>query len=364
MQDLPDFIPPLFGQLKSLPAELANEPYSFHDDKLRPEIVRKRCLFHYQIRDSDVICYVGDRTTSWGDGERYSENGRVPDKTSSNVSVVAVYDRYGIPGAYTYLKHLYERKYNESYPAWLYIYLEGSLMVLRPDYTTTHERRDEGVSYVLNLCSQLLLELVALDAKEPKMLGRLRPVAEGTFPPEVLARITGSQRLSKPITSQIRVEQCAEIPTPDELWNANPTPYEKTYLNQSTGGYVLRTNTHYWILNRDQEVYTLDFRPRIVSLTPSDSNAPRQFSLHDYERVYKRKGCNVNKRMREMLTALRKRFSIVTQTNLDEARAWIVQLSYDTDMGEPGEFTGLYELGPELHRLIEAAIGLYPAGRD
>lgn len=367
MQELPDFIPPLFGELAALPAELANEPYSFYDDKLRPEIIRRRQRFEYRIVDDGVECYVGDRRTSWTQYDLgLLRHGRNIDKISSNVSVIAVYDRYGIPGAYTYLKHLYERKYYADYPAFLYIYLEGSLMVLRPDFKTTQEVRDGGIAYILNLCSQLLLELVALDAKQPKMLGELRPVRKGTLPPDVLALITGSQRLSKPISDRVRAEKCAETLTRDELWNRDSDIDKKTYsfANRDGGGYVLSTDSENWQLTRDEEVFTLARGRGPSLLNIRREREPEQFSLGDYEQAYQRKGCNVNRQMREMMTALLRRFSIATQSNLKDVLPWVVQLSYDTGMGKPGEFTGLYELGAELHRLLRAAIDLYPVEND
>lgn len=202
-----------------MPSDLVNEPYAFIDNGARPEIIRSRPKFQYQIVRGDVSCTIGtgpsELKTKWSGHTRPALNPTYgsPAKASTNISVVTVYDTYGLSVVYAYLKHLYNRKYNASYPAWLYVYLEGSLLVLRSDFQTTDELRSVGTAYVLYLCSLLLSELSILDAKQPKMQGSLESVEEGTLPPEVLAQIIRSQRVAKPIASQVRVENAQQART-------------------------------------------------------------------------------------------------------------------------------------------------------
>lgn len=374
MQNLPFFVlRPSDVSESEMPSELANEPYAFIDDGARPEITRPRPKFQYEIINGDVTCFVGsdiDRLkVEWSGHARPAPNATYADpiKASTNISVVAVYDTYGLSVAYAYLRHLYNRKYNASYPAWLYVYLEGSLLVLRSEFRTTDELRNSGTAYILYLCSLLLSELSILDAKQPRMQGLLQNVDSSVLPPEVLAQILRSQRVAKPITSQVRaentrqareiaqIERCLSPLTYDELLAASDG--YGTYFNADTGSYILRGRMEFWSLGRAGDTFGLIRGQRAPQ--PSENEQLRAVSLGTYERAFEKRGCDVDKSMRDFLLRVLDNYRVVTDDNLEDALANIVQLSSDTTAGRPGSFVGVDEVSVEIRRLIEAAIAMY-----
>lgn len=93
--------------------------------------------------------------------------------------------------------------------SWINVYLIGSLSILWPGAA------DLDMPDPLYTCSALILQLIQLDMMQPKMLGSLRPGGP-ELPPELLARITGSQRLSRAVTKGVRSFRCA-TPTLKQL---------------------------------------------------------------------------------------------------------------------------------------------------
>lgn len=367
-QGLPDFIPPLFGELASLPPELANEPYSFFDDGLRPEIVKKREKFLFEIIPSEddpthptVRCSIGSKTIA-----RFGYADSLPDKMSSNFSVASAYDTYGLKGAYTFLKHLYYNKYDDDTPLWLSIYLQGSLIALRPDFKPSKDEDSEY--YIIYLCSQIMLELVALDMKEPRMLGELtapEDEEEMPLPPDILARIIGGERVSKSLALKARVQveatKCADVPSEDDLWQVGGEDGEGRTIRRTTdNAYFNLTRSGEWLLTRSGDIFTLvlEARTRARQLPPQYAKIS-EYPLRDYETVFEKRRCDVNQAMTNTLTSVLQRLATITEDNLQEACAWIVQLSADTDAGQEGKFVGLDEIGDEVHRLLQVAIARY-----
>lgn len=314
-----------------------------------------RQKFDYDINYGGVRCAVGQRHAFW---IRRAE--AIPKKYSSHISVGAVYNAYGLPSTYTYLKHLYMHKYNADQPEWLCVYLEGSLMELDSQFVVDEElRADCSPAYVLYLCSQLLSELSILDSKQPRMIGELENVEEGALPPEVLARIFGRSDVSKPVRSALRAQKCAVPPTSEELWGVRRGAIGRTYFVEHTDGYIAATSTKRYELSWDNERFHLKVTDRNPMSGLTMGGSPNKFSLTDYERVYTQKGCNVDQQMREMIKSLYN-LSPATNANYHEIEAWIVQLSLDLEENESRTFYALDELTDEFERLVGLALALYP----
>lgn len=366
VQNLPPFISAPPDQKQSFRYGLANEPYSFYDDHVRPTLAKVRQIFRYAISSVDpmeVTCLIGKRMiASYGprvDTDPDNTTTELPAKRTSNYSVLSLYDASGLGGVYAYLSSLYEHKYNATYPAWLYVYLEGSLIMLRPEFVISQESRFQGIPYILYLCSQLLLELVALDKMQLTCVVQSTPILpKPDQHPSILARISLSREQVQEMdrTGQI----CTVPPTREELWNVTGTVLYKTFYIEQIRSHVLYTQTEVWSLSSEDDVFLLTRSPRISALMPVLESEPVLFSTYDSTTVLRQKGCDRNQLMWKMFLDLRDRFSVITEDNLREALAWLVQLSYDTREPYPGELVGRYELRVELQRLIEMSHSCFP----
>ncbi|CAH6419534.1 Hypothetical protein POVR2_LOCUS38 [uncultured virus] len=182
-----------------LPLELYNEPYSWYDNEYRAEIVTLRDEFRYEIRGSTATCSIRDGMIE-GEEQDYT----TPSKATSNVSVLTVYDTYGLQVTYAFLKNLYSRKYQQDAPDWLMIYLEGSMMAIDPAY---EESGYQGPYSILYLCLLIYSELELIDRETFRPLDSLEP--SSMLPTDIVARITGSERISKAVTLATRTNRDA-----------------------------------------------------------------------------------------------------------------------------------------------------------
>jgi hypothetical protein len=362
LQALPQFFSSDLDVVPVLPVELVNEPYSFYDNGSRLEITRRRPKFLFKIDINSVSCTVGSRTFRKLNLRRaVGIIGGVPQKEESNISVIAVYDTYGLGVAYTYLRHLYYHKYNADNPFWLVIYLIGSLVVLQPGLNP--DMNSASPYYTLFLCSQIMRELEKLESQQPKMLGTLETVPEGTLPEDVLSRIISSRRVSKTIAADIQGRVCGEIPTMGELWEANGTLIDyQTTLQLEDGTYIIRGLEEEGIeertLHRDRNTFIMTY-----TLGARDRDLSRSrvviFSLGVYSSAFEAVGCDPEVSIDSMLRKIA-RETHLTAANLDSICGWILQLSYEFGQNmENRTFRSIYDLGEELDRLIEVALYHY-----
>lgn len=210
IEKLPEFFPSYLDDVP-LPNELRNEPFALVDTKLRPEIRLSRRRFVFEIEgDSRPVCTVGSSVIR-GTPPLLASEVPVNMKRRSNVSVLSVYETYGLEIAYSYLHFLYTVKYLRYAPQWLTIYLLGSLLEI--EGRTIITASDPGDKYkTLYLCSTIMRALEHRDSMQPKLRSPLRSVPEGTLPPDVLSRILDSTRVSKTIAKDVRGERCNAVP--------------------------------------------------------------------------------------------------------------------------------------------------------
>lgn len=80
-----------------IPEELLNEPYTYDDNGLRPEIRQVgRSKFRFEIADSGTpTCIVGRQLITRVESPRRRYHA-MPSKRRTSVSVINVYDAYGL----------------------------------------------------------------------------------------------------------------------------------------------------------------------------------------------------------------------------------------------------------------------------
>lgn len=350
--DLPAFITVSYAKHVDLPVELKNEPYAFYDTGERMEIIVQRPKFTFSIHDHILTCGTGREVRIAQMTSR-----KTPTKNSTNISIVTVYDTYGLNVAYTYLDYLYHYKYNALEQKWLGLYLLTSLAILHPD--ALKEAVDVTARGMLCLCARLMGELLNLEHKQPKMQGELQ--SGMMLPSELLGRILASERVSKAVTRTARQIRCGEIPSFKELdaadtgspatWQVGTGASAEWVLDFENEGDISE-----WVLTRKGDVFTIEFREQSREARDVNAATLAQYSLDTYAEVFRFRNCNPKQSVREMLSELKKRLAVVTEANVANVCAWVVQLGYDSEMIENGVYEGMRALGDLFQDLADAAI--------
>lgn len=352
--------PPLIGiESVPVPIELLNEPFSWKDDGLRSQVIStvKRGRFLFMITENGALSTIDGRviargTTKGGSGrsrEQRLNKWDLPQKSGTNLSVISIYDMYGLEVACAFIKHIYFYKSDRDQPEWLETYLLGSLGVIWPEATYGHVERS-----LVYLCTALILQLKLLDDAQPRMIGQLKEGSQ--LPPELLAKITGSTLLSKEITDVVNIGRCG---LPDYTW------LEENYVQPNTrrlddGSYTLvysDDNSALQLIRRRMR-FSLE-NVKMSAYSHSYDRAIRvAYSIDDYAKWFQQRGCDSDRYVTKMLEDLKKRTSHVTEENLEEVCAWIVQLTYDNNKEKNAYelYTDFEELGYALTQLIDEAI--------
>lgn len=166
------------------------------DDGYRVEIVERRSPFLFEIeQDSCSVTHSG--VVYRLAHEPASIRLESMWKPRSNVSILAVYDTYGLDVALLFLSYLVRRIERKQNPEWLQGYLRACLSIMRGC--------PESCIFVCSLTNahglarEIELELRALDEKQPRGSGELDVNVMLQLPLELLARIINSTRVSKAI---------------------------------------------------------------------------------------------------------------------------------------------------------------------
>ena len=149
------------------------------------------------------------------------------------------------------------------------------------------------------------------------------------------------------------------IPSLQQL-NEVASDNSPTYLSSEGYSYSIRQSDDWkfylvFLIREDREMFRLDYdeEDTIEQLVLSpDPNSIVCRSLYDYASFYSSIGCNVKTHIASLLSELRTRLSRVTEDNLAEVCAWIVQLVTDLNRFDI-EKVSMIELGDKLHLLID-----------
>ena len=312
--------PPFFlSHLKTevpLPKELYNEPFSFYDNGFRPEIVTVRSRFLFQIINSVPVCTVG----SFKIKGSVSQVSTPQAKSRSIVSVLSVYDTYGLEVTYAYLKHLYGHKYNQDAPSWLATYLEGSLVAIMPSYEIATEDEPTAVLYYSLL---IFTELQRIDREKFRPLRSLEP--SSVLPDEILARVIGSKRVSKDLAAAVASDRCTSVPTLDELEAVhNYQQVRDERVVQTSDGIYVAANQG---LERQDNTFYLSKRP-IQGPSPYADYEVANYPLEDYITVFEQRGCKkVSAIIVRMLEGVLRDITPLTELNIDLVCSWFLTLN-------------------------------------
>ena len=187
-----------------LPIELLNEPFTLEDNHKRILKIRDyRELFSFEMTNTGIKFKIGVQT--W---EIVVEVNPLLSKTKTNVSVIAIYDNYGLSITYEFLRHLHESKGRHQFwnPAWISCYLDAALLILKPGINVNLSSLS-GLDEIATKCSYLLAELSYIDSLAPKATEELVQ-SSIHLPIELLSLITQNPTLSKGIAEQMMTDEC------------------------------------------------------------------------------------------------------------------------------------------------------------
>ena len=192
--------------LNQLPLELANEPFSTdYDNGLRAEILVPRRRFLFEIRPGgELRAIVGTHIHSGKIRASY-----LPvSKSYSNVSVLTVYDTYGLRVADLFLGHLLKlaSTHYELVKILVKIYLLGCCTSLDLD--------DDSHQSVEHIVQSISTELIR---REKNQLVSSEPITWMPLPIELCTVIINSLRVSKELAKSVRGLRALEQPTVEDL---------------------------------------------------------------------------------------------------------------------------------------------------
>ena len=238
------------------------------------------------------------------------------------------YDTYGLKIAQAFLQHLLRG----DYPEWLLdMYLTACMHVLG---IFSYKHSCYLSKRIPSICSALSNELERLEDQKPKISELVQCI---TLPPEIVAIITNSLRISKEVASLVRARRTSIIPTLNIV---------RGWSNMS--GVFFRDRTYYDIpcshkLTSSNDRYSL--KNNVVPVR-THSGAQVTASLYDYQAYFYDRRCNVKQSMEILLDGFR-------ECPLGEVCAWIVQLSSDLRSTEELEAVTEEQLREYLLVLIE-----------
>lgn len=193
--------------LVPLHSDLVNEPWTKEDTGVRADVYpsSSRPFFKCQLAGGMGVCIAGNIALSIPQLEQIDKSWKI----ATTLSVIDVYDAYGLETAYSYLHHLYHLEISMNYPQYLALYLVGSLAILNPECATSMYKkiRKQSAAIVLAACSILLAELALLETKQPILSCSEITAHTTVLPIEILARIFNSKRISKQIAEQVTLQR-------------------------------------------------------------------------------------------------------------------------------------------------------------
>ena len=208
-----------------IPEELLNEPFAFEDNGLRPQMVtsaRKKFLFLIDMEQYEVSCWVGLKKVASRNFYKFYTGATSPDKTATNISVISVYDIYGLDITCSFIRYLHSLTYKDlGVYYWVAAYFVGSLYVLRPGIEDVIDMAHKDA--LLNITSLLLLNITQMDAAQPRLPQELVP-HQSILPPEILARVLDNPTVSKALRTATMLRRCVD-PTLDDLEADNENPF-------------------------------------------------------------------------------------------------------------------------------------------
>jgi hypothetical protein len=343
------FLLPSISQV-TLPDELKNEPYTISDNEYRPDIRVKKTYYKFIVqilRNNNSKIYANVEKGIYYRNSIGIPEKHIPEKLKTNISVIDVYENYGLDVTYSYLRYIcLDNPISRKNPSWLSFYLETSMIILQNDFKPSIWPLKDAVTQNLYMCSLLLSHFLIIENKKVKILG---PFIETqyTIPLEIVSKITDSKRLSKKFSETVQYNKCVDNPmTTEELILAD--------LDEKENYFVISNNNRYYcqytIKNLDNineyDYFEYSFDIGTVNnpyrFTLRKINRPYykhyikksdiiQHSLIIYKKAYAKRGCKQNDIKKAILSILYELTKIkITDDNFKDVCGWILQLSVDT----------------------------------
>ncbi|CAH6420348.1 Hypothetical protein POVR2_LOCUS132 [uncultured virus] len=275
--------------LIELPLELLNEPYTDTDNGYRPEIVVRRRKYYYS--------------------DPYSSK-----KQSTKLSILNIYDTYGLGITLLFLDHL-EQNYH---PSRLYVYIQDACVLLGCD-------RDEVPDSLADQLAFIRDELTRRAEMWPKITG---PDCTVSMPIELVAKITGSERISHEVTKHVWINRHI-VPSPElivaEIYDS------WSVFKYANGLYTYcSTYSHLQLEKKDNKYVLTDLGVDYMPCVSEGDNGEPEIvgcSLSSYYLWFNSIGCKPDKQMKLLLDSLRDKFQVLNESNVEQACAWLLSLT-------------------------------------
>lgn len=310
--------------MSDLPLELLNEPVTDNDNKYRVEMIVSRPRFVFSVWEGGANVSVGGSVIQFTHNTDGAFN-----KSTTNVSVLTIYDTYGLAITARFLKHISSGWFIQT--EFYKLYLVGCTASLGLPVPSDYKMVDET-----EMLANIYTELIRRDESSYRIT--LVPVS---LPLELVARIVCSVRISKAIAVIVRTNRENERPDLENL--AGFYPWR---ARTSDGMYHCITGMHSCLLERRDDGFSLIVGPEA---DVRRGNAPSKAvtnSLRVGYGYYKSRNCNPQNAVRKALGILRR---AVHNLKPEQLCATTVQLSHDLRV-ESG-FQGLNETALREHLL-------------
>ncbi|CAH6420615.1 Hypothetical protein POVR2_LOCUS206 [uncultured virus] len=337
--------------MNSIPIELLNEPFSFSDNCYRPEVIVPRERFHFEVTQHCSRVFIQDREVITCN--RLSSSYSRLEKRGTNVSILTVYDTYGLDIALKFLAHI-SRQYavDTDQSILLYTYLRGCERALGAKNYIDRDYIQAGgwrASILESVVDGIAARLRLLDKKQPKAMDTEQEVS-CHMPIELVATMTQSLRISKAVSRLVIEQREIEIVPIEHLrgWYDR----EGIIRTDQSGTWIIDGRlSRYEVRMLQDGKYAVAGPITGYSLLTSESNNPVA-SLQCYISYFASRRCDVKRSVSVLLDRLRDeapRMSVQTVIN------WTCRLLSDTITEIACNNVNEDELRSSLLRLIERA---------
>jgi hypothetical protein len=317
-----------------VPKELENEPYAIVDTGLRPEIkIPSKISYLFELGSDEIWIRIGQKMWT------IDITTRLPGKKRTRISVLDIYENYGIDVAYSYLSKLYYNPISRINIKLMVAYLESSLMVINPEFQSNIKRLESvgefSDMYALHLSSLLLLELTGIENKRPYVpIDLPKETTINVLPEDIVTKIVGSTRLSKSTAEKVISNRCASILTEDELYIAS------LYTESIETRKVPDRDKYYAEYEQDNIYYEYSITgsypgPFHLNYLQNQNDFIEEYdpsygySLSIYKEAYRHRGCPTTKYILKLLKNISE--MEINKDNYGDACFWIIQLGVDSE---------------------------------
>lgn len=279
------------------------------DNGLRVEIIVPRPRFTYEVKDGSVV------SSSY----YYPLSSPLPE-WKTNVSVLTIYDTYGLTIRQQFLNTLVDKF--SSHLDLLEVYLLECANILDVS-TSGYDYTSGGIEKKSRFAvSKISAELAKRDALALKAS---ESITSMSLPLEIVAQIVDSVRISKELALIVRARRSLVIPSMELVMGRADSTYSALFED----GYWIMLKTKLYHLSCSDNKFSLKVEPRTEPRMRVYQLRTRvAASISDYRSYYVSRICNIDSAMIALFNHLENESSRV---DISQVCAWVVQLCYDTE---------------------------------